>query len=107
MAVGLAVPGQSQGWYLSTLNTPLAKKLTYKLLRESPVWRYRSVGYVDCNRGRIDRLTIACRILIVRHHTCWRGRSRVHRYWNYHEQEPWVSYAYRFAPKYRCVGVNY
>lgn len=105
--VGLVamMPSQSQAVYLPSVGPQLAESETRKLLRQSSFWRYRSLGDIDCQRGKIDRITWSCRITIIKGNRCQRGRSRVYSRYDAFEDAIYTSTRISMAPKYPCVGV--
>ena len=110
LAVGVVgfvaiMPSQSQAVYLPSVGPNLAESETRKLLRQNAFWRYRSIGDIDCRRGKIDRITWSCRITIIKGKRCQRGRSRVYSRYDAFEDAIYTSTRISMAPKYACVGV--
>jgi len=85
LAVGLLllIPATAQSEVAQASQRPpgvtpkTAKHYSLVLLRRSAGWRYRDAGYVDCRRGKINRITWVCRVAWVRGKRCLRGRVRV------------------------------
>jgi hypothetical protein len=100
--------GPAQAVYLPTVGPNLAREQTFSILREQVAkWRYRSTGWVDCSRGKINRTTWACRITIINGRRCTRGRARVYSEWNYYEEQIYYQTRLTLAPSYPCRGVGY
>lgn len=78
-----------------------AERASYSVLRQVSGWRYRSEGFLDCSRGRIDRITWACRYGYRQGNLCGRGRIQVRGYYDYQTYEQKIS-SHLSGRKYRC-----
>ena len=107
MVFGMVATQSSEARRLPGVGPTYAKQRTFAVLRQLPIWRYRSLGFVDCSRGKINRTTWSCRYLIVKHHTCWRGRSQTFSYWNNYQQAFYFHTSVRTGNRYHCIGVDY
>ena len=86
-----------------SVQKPLAERYSYGILREFASWRYKDFGFVDCNQGKINRYTWACRAGWGQGHLCHRGRVQI--YGTYRESGiNHYGVHFRGERAYRCVG---
>ena len=77
-AYAFLAPSPASATRVPTITRGIAEEFTYRNLRELPGWRYRSAGYVDCDRGRLSRTEWACRVGWIYGRGCRYGRVRVY-----------------------------
>lgn len=86
-----------------SVQKPLAERYSYGILRDFASWRYKNFGFVDCDRGKINRYTWACRAGWGRGHTCHRGRVQI--FGTYREGGiNHYGVHYRGKGAYSCIG---
>jgi hypothetical protein len=64
---------QADANYLPTVTKPIAKSMSYSILRDLPNWRYKRAGAMSCDKGKISRTRWSCR------YWYWRGGSQCSR----------------------------
>ena len=75
----LAAPTLS-GAYLRPpgVTKPIAEREARSLLQKVGTWRYATDRYLDCRRGKINRIRWACRVGWYKGRVCRMGRIQVY-----------------------------
>jgi hypothetical protein len=104
LAAFLVLAGTASAYRVPTVHRGQAERQSIGLLREYASWRYKTDGYLDCSRGKINRVTWVCRAGWIKGHSCIVGRVRVTGVITEYDGTRNFDVHFRGKGPYHCVG---